>query len=66
MAQPQIPLQMGGNLSSLDDRGDDIELATDQDHETEEIANTLGLDDDEAEQEVIELDDGSVVVNFPR
>ena len=64
MAQPQIPLQMGGNLSSLDDRGDDIELATDQDHETEEIANTLGLDDDEAEQEVIELDDGSVVVNF--
>ena len=64
MAQPKIPLQMGGNLSSLDEREDDVELATEQDQETKDLANDLGIEDDEAEQEVIELDDGSVIVNF--
>ena len=64
MAQPKLPLQSGKNLQSLDDREDDVDLATEQDEETHELADDLGLDDDEAEQELIELDDGSVVVNF--
>ena len=55
---------MGGNLAALDDREDDVALATDQDKETQDLAEALGLEDDEAEQEVIELDDGSVIVNF--
>ena len=64
MAQPQIPLQMGGNLPAIDDHEEDLDLAISQDEETEQIAEELGIDDDDAEQEVIELDDGSVVVNF--
>jgi hypothetical protein len=64
MANPQLPLQFGSTLQSLDDREDEIKKATDQDAETEHIAELLGLDADEAEQEVIELEDGSVVVNF--
>ena len=62
--QPQIAIQKGGNLPTLDDREDDIKKSVEQDEETHDIAEDLGLDDDEAEQEVIELDDGSVVVNF--
>ena len=61
---PQIPLQMGGTLPALDEHEDQIKEATEQDAETEELADFLGLDDEEAEQEVIELDDGSVVINF--
>ena len=64
MAQPKLPIQTGGHLPALDDREEDLELATDQDKETEDFAEELGLDDDEAHQEVIELEDGSVVVNF--
>ena len=64
MAQPKLPIQAGGNLPALDEREEDLELATDQDKETEEFAEELGLDDDQAHQEVIELEDGSVVVNF--
>jgi len=64
MANPKIPLQMGTNLPDLDSREDDIQDAINQDAETDAIAEALGLEDDEAEQEVIELDDGSVVINF--
>jgi len=64
MANPKIPLQMGTNLPELDSREDDIQDAINQDAETDAIAEALGLEDDEAEQEVIELDDGSVVINF--
>jgi len=62
--QPQIPIQSGGNLPALDDRQDDLGLAEDQDAEMEQYEDVLGLDPDEVEQEVIELDDGSVVVNY--
>ena len=55
---------MGTNLPELDSREDDIQDAINQDAETDAIAEALGLEDDEAEQEVIELDDGSVVINF--
>ena len=64
MANPKIPLQMGTNLPDLDSREDDIQDAINQDAETDAIAEALGLEDNEAEQEVIELDDGSVVINF--
>lgn len=64
MASPQIPLQMGGNLPTLDEHDDDVEKATERNEETEALAAELGLDDDEAEQEVIELEDGSVIINL--
>lgn len=64
MAQPQIPLQMGTQLPGFDDREDDIELALQQEAEMDHIEDVLGLDHSEVEEELIELDDGSVVVNF--
>ena len=64
MANPQIPLQMGANLPGLDDREKDVKLATQQDAEMDEYEEALGLDPDEVEEEVIELDDGSVVINY--
>lgn len=63
MANPQLPIQMGGNLPGLD-REQDIQEATAQDAEMQIYEEELGLDPQEVEQEVIELDDGSVVVNF--
>ena len=64
MANPQIPIQQGGTLASLDERNTDIQDAQVQEQETEALADALGLEDTDAEQEVIELDDGSVVINF--
>jgi len=64
MAQnPQLPIQAGSNLPGLD-REQDIHEAQEQEMEMDEYEDLLGLDPDEVEQEVIELDDGSVVVNF--
>jgi len=63
MAQPQLPIQAGGNLPGLD-RENDIQDAKQQDADMEEYEDILGLDSDEVEQEIIELDDGSVVVNY--
>jgi hypothetical protein len=64
MANPQLPIQMGSNLPGLDDREEDIELATQQEAEMEEYAAALDLDTNEVEEEVVELEDGSVVINF--
>ena len=63
MANPQLPIQQGGNLPGLD-RDDDLKDDADQEAQKEEFENELGLDPEEVDQEVIELDDGSVVVNF--
>ena len=63
MAQPTLPIQTGGNLPGLD-REEDIQQAAEQDAEMQEYEDKLGLDESEVEEEVIELDDGSVVVNF--
>ena len=63
MANPQLPMQMGGNLPGLD-REEDIQEATAQDAEMRAYEEELGLDPQEVEEELIELDDGSVVVNF--
>ena len=64
MANPQLPIQAGGNLPGLNDREKDVKNAEEQDAEMEQYEDALGLDPDEVEQEVIELEDGSVVVNF--
>ena len=63
MANPQIPIQTGGNLPGLD-REEDIQEATQQDADMQAYEEELGLDPSEVEEEVIELDDGSVVVNY--
>jgi hypothetical protein len=63
MANPQLPIQAGANLPGLDDQ-EDIQDAALKDEEVEYYAETLGLDESQVEQEVIELEDGSVVVNF--
>ena len=60
---PMLPIQQGGNLSALSFvEGRDNE--PDRDKEVEQIAEALDLDTEDVEQEVIELEDGSVVVNF--
>jgi len=64
MANPQIPMQMGANLPGLSDREEDIELATAQDAEMDAYEEALGLEPEDVEEEVIELDDGSVVINY--
>jgi len=63
MANPQLPIQAGGNLPGLD-REEDIQEATAQDAEMRAYEEELGLDPQEVEEEVIELDDGSIIVNF--
>jgi hypothetical protein len=64
MANPQLPIQMGSNLPGLDDREEDVRLAAQQDAEMDAYEEALGLDPDEVEEEVVELEDGSVVINF--
>ena len=63
MAQPQLPIQTGNNLPNLDAEND-LHEKEDQDDEMQAYADEFDLDENEIEQEVIELDDGSVVVNF--
>jgi len=63
MANPQLPLQMGQNLPGLDTE-ENLSEAQNQDAEMDMYEEALGLDPDEVEQEIIELEDGSVVVNF--
>jgi hypothetical protein len=64
MAEPILPLQMGTNLPTMQDSNLDVKDATEQTEDIEHIAEVLGLEDEDAEQEVIELDDGSVIINF--
>jgi len=63
MANPLFPLQTGSNLPGLDTQ-ENIQDAQEQDAEMQMYEDALGLDPSEVEEEVIELDDGSVVVNF--
>ena len=63
MANPQLPIQAGSNLPDLEAE-ENIQEAQQQDAEMKMYEESLGLDSDEVEQEVIELEDGSVVVNF--
>jgi hypothetical protein len=63
MAQaPQLPIQTGANLSSLDDSNKDIELS---DEEIDSYTDALGLDDEmNIQDDIIEQEDGSVIVNL--
>ena len=63
MANPILPIQQGSNLLNLDAE-DDLHKKENQEADMEEYADMFDLDDNEVEQELIELDDGSVVVNF--
>jgi hypothetical protein len=61
--QPQLPMQMGQNLPGLETE-QNIEEAKMQDAEMDMYEEALGLDPEDVEQEVIEQEDGSVVINF--
>ncbi len=65
MANPQIPLQAGANLPGLAREEDDDIIQTEQEEaEMSHYEEVLGLDPADVDQEVIELDDGSAVINF--
>lgn len=63
MAQPNIPLQQGANLPGLDTE-ENIQEAQMQDVQMDYYEEQLGLEPGDVEQEVIEQEDGSVIVNF--
>jgi hypothetical protein len=63
MANPKLPMQMGANLPSLDTE-EELDVALEQEAETEHFEEVLGLEPGEGEEEVIELEDGSVVINY--
>ena len=63
MANPILPIQSGANLPGLDTE-ENIEKALAQDAEMDYYEETLGLEPGDVEEEVIELEDGSVVVNY--
>jgi hypothetical protein len=63
MANPIIPIQAGGVLPSLETQ-ENVQEAQEQDAEMDMYEEALGLEPGDVEEEVIELDDGSVVVNF--
>jgi len=63
MANPQLPIQHGSNLLNLDAE-EDLQQKEMQDEEMEAYADIFDLDDSKVEQEVIEMEDGSVIVNF--
>jgi hypothetical protein len=63
MAQPQLPIQQGANLPGLDTE-ENIQEAQMQDVQMDYYEEQLGLEPGDVEEEVIELEDGSVVVNF--
>jgi hypothetical protein len=63
MANPQLPIRTGSNLASLD-REKDVDEALDQEEQTDQYEEFLGLEPGEADEEVIELEDGSVVINY--
>jgi hypothetical protein len=63
MAQPQLPIQQGANLPGLETE-QNIQEAQMQDVQMDYYEEALGLEPGDVEEEVIELEDGSVVVNF--
>jgi hypothetical protein len=65
MANPQIPLQAGANLPGLArEEDEDIIQTEEEEAEMSHYEEVLGLDPADVDQEVIELDDGSAVINF--
>ena len=63
MANPILPIQTGANLPSLETE-QTIEEAMAQDAEMDYYEEALGLEPGDVEEEIVELEDGSVVVNY--
>jgi hypothetical protein len=63
MANPTLPIQSGANLPGLETE-QNIQEAMAQDAEMDYYEEALGLEPGDVEEEVIELEDGSVVVNY--
>ena len=62
---PKMPLQQGANLAALDlEKNENFEEMLMQEDEIEHYEDVLGLEPGEADEEVIEMDDGSVVINY--
>ena len=62
---PKLPIQQGAALGSLDlQKDEDFQESIMQEQEIENIEDALGLEPGESDEEVIELDDGSVVINY--
>jgi len=65
MANPNIPIQQAGNLPALDFKKDEeVKKEQLQEEEISELEQKLGLDESETEGEIIELEDGSVIINM--
>ena len=65
MAAPKLPIQAGSNLASVE-RDEEIDQTEMSEKEIEAYEDALGLEGDskDLDEEVIELDDGSVIVNY--
>jgi chaperonin GroES len=63
MANPALPIQQGSNLATLE-TDNDIEQALQQEEDMDHFEEVLGLEPEQVEEEVIELDDGSVIINY--
>jgi len=63
MANPILPIQSGANLPGLETE-QNIQEAMAQDAEMDYYEEALGLEPGDVEEEVIELEDGSVVINY--
>jgi len=62
MALPTLPVQQGANLPDL--RNEDLDVAIDQQEDIEALEEALDLPEGDGKEEVIELEDGSVVINY--
>jgi len=63
MAQPTLPMQMGANLPGLE-KEQEVKDDARRDAEMDYYEEALGLEPGDVEEEIIEQEDGSVVVNF--
>lgn len=63
MANPILPMQSGANLPGLENE-QNVKKAAAQDAEMDYYEDALGLEPGDVEEEVIELEDGSVVINY--
>ena len=63
MANPILPVQSGANLPGLETE-ENIQKAMAQDAEMDYYEDALGLEPGDVEEEIVELEDGSVIVNY--
>ncbi len=63
---PALPITTGGNLSALSTYIDPTDDEPNKQKEVEQLAEALDIEVDQIEDEVIELEDGSVVVNLEK